>query len=150
MKKITRALRLRQLDKELAPYKELPRFKSGYIREIRDALGMSSPQLAKRMGMTHAAVLLMEHREAEETISLKTLNRAAEALDCELVYALVPKTSLAQTVRNQAQRKAIAQTKNIFRSMGLEQQSTDEEEKKELIDELTQELAQKGGRELWI
>jgi predicted DNA-binding mobile mystery protein A len=149
MSKSTKGLRLRQLDKELLCYKGLPVLNGSCIREIREALGMSSTQLAQRMGVHQSTVIRMEESEKDETISIDTLNRAARALGCRLVYALVPETSLAQTIRDQAQHKAITETGSVFHSMGLEQQSTEKESKEELIEELTQKFIQKGGRQLW-
>jgi predicted DNA-binding mobile mystery protein A len=110
---------------------------------------MSAAQLAKRLGVSQAAVTSMEQNEVAENISLKTLNKAAEALDCRLIYALIPKDSLENTVRNQANRKISAQTKNIFQSMGLEQQSTNKDERDRMINELIDDLVKRGGRELW-
>jgi predicted DNA-binding mobile mystery protein A len=149
MSKITTILRRRQLDKQLSNYRALPRFKAGYIREIRDALGMTGAQLAKRLGVSQAATASMERSEVEETISLNTLQRAAEALDCRLVYALVPKDSLEETVLRQAHRKTAPQAENIFRSMGLELQSTNKEERDRLREELIDELIKQAGNELW-
>ncbi len=142
-------LRRRQLDKQLSEYRKVPKFRAGYIREIRDALGMSGALLAKRLGISQAAIAFMERSEAEQTISLNTLARAAEAMDCKLVYALVPKDSLEETVHNQAYRKISPQAANIFRSMGLENQSTDKQEQQRLLKELIEELVKKGGSELW-
>jgi predicted DNA-binding mobile mystery protein A len=59
---------------------------------------MGVAQLAKRLGVTPAAVVQLEKRELAGTVTLESLRKAAEALDCELVYALVPKTSLAITL----------------------------------------------------
>jgi len=149
MPKTTITLRRRQLDKQLSQYKNLPKFKAGYIREIRDALGMSSTQLAERLGISQAGVVSTEQNEIEKTISLKTLARAAEALNCDLVYALVPKTSLEQMVLEQARQKISEEAESIFRSMALELQSTDKEERDLLINDLVDELIKQGGRELW-
>src|SRR3546814_3344955 len=70
----------------------------GWLRAIRDALGMSGRQLGKRLGITPQSVAELERSETLGTIQLKTLRRAAEALDCTLVYALVPNAFLAATV----------------------------------------------------
>src|SRR5262245_27532719 len=68
----------------------------GWVRAIRDALGMSSRQLANRMGQSQPAVTKLERSEASGGARLDSLRRAADALDCDLVYALVPRTSLEQ------------------------------------------------------
>jgi predicted DNA-binding mobile mystery protein A len=148
MTKATTALRRRQLDQLLNKYKDIPEFPRGYIREIRDALGMSSYQFAELLGVDQSTVMKMEQREANGAISLKNLNHAAQALGCRLVYALVPETSLQQKVLDQARSLAVADSESIFRSMGLEQQSTNSAEQAELINELTQERLLRP-RELW-
>ena len=148
MIKATSALRRRQLDKILNKYKDMPEFPHGYIREIRDALGMSSYQFAEWLGVSQPTALEMEQSEKSGAISLKNLRRAAEALGCKLVYALVPETSLQQSVLDRARSLAVADSEVVFRSMGLEQQSTNSAEQDELINELAQEWLLKP-RELW-
>lgn len=74
----------------------------GWIRAIRDAIGMTGPQLARRLGITAQGLVSVERSEAQGRIQLNTLRRAAEAMDCVLVYALVPKTSLKAMVDHRA------------------------------------------------
>jgi len=74
----------------------------GWVREIREALGMTSRQLAARMGCSQPAVVQLERSERKGGIRLETLERCAAALDCDLVYGLVPRTSLDDTVRTRA------------------------------------------------
>lgn len=78
----------------------------GWIRAIRTSLGMSGTELAARMGVGQSTVSGLEHSEVQGTIRLDTLRRAAEALDCDLVYYLSPRTTLEKAVRDQARRKA--------------------------------------------
>jgi predicted DNA-binding mobile mystery protein A len=80
---------------------------------------------------------------------LHTLERIAEALDCRLVYALVPNRSLETTIRNQAKKRAEEITSPVVRTMALEKQATQENERDNLTDELADELIRKGGRALW-
>lgn len=90
-------LRRRQLDQKLtSPTKpaEMPSFKRGFIREIREALGISSTQLARLVGVSQPAIVKLEKGERDGTVALNTLSKVAEALDCKLVYALVPNNSL--------------------------------------------------------
>ena len=61
--------------------------KEGWIRTLRKALGMSSPQLAKRLGVSKSQTSQMERMELEDRITLKQLRRVAKALDCDLHYA---------------------------------------------------------------
>jgi predicted DNA-binding mobile mystery protein A len=115
-------LRLRQLDAALERWRSAdlpPRPPSGWIRAIRDGLGMSATYLASRLGVATSTVTRLESSEADETISLSTLRRAAEALDCELRYALVPRQSLEATLEARAAALALEQMSAISHSMAL-------------------------------
>ena len=105
-----RNLRLKQLDRALEPYraarKEL-RPSKGWIRAIRQALGISSGDLARRLGTSRQLPLQLEKGEAEDRITLKSLRAAANALDCDLVYALVPRAdSMQELIENRARSEA--------------------------------------------
>jgi predicted DNA-binding mobile mystery protein A len=67
---------------------------------------MSSRQLAARLGLSQPAVSQLERSEVAGRIQLNSLRRAAAALDCEFVYALVPRTSLEETLDNRARALA--------------------------------------------
>lgn len=97
----------------------------GWIRAIRDALGMSLRQLGDRLGMAPQSVKSIEESEASGTIQLKTLKRVAEALDCVVVYALVPKTSLTAMVDLRAREIALRALGRVSHSMALEDQQVD-------------------------
>ena len=72
----------------------------GWIKAVREALGMTTAQLAKRIGVKQPSVVAIEQSEAKGTIELATLRRVAEALDCTLVYAFVPNKPLEAMVRD--------------------------------------------------
>lgn len=137
----------RQLDARLETLRPLagePRPPRGWIRAIRDALGMSTTELAKRMRVAQTRVSSIERAEADGTIKLDTLRRAADALDCDLVYFLVPRTSLDSAVQTQARRKAAASLRHVAHNMRLEDQAVDV---KDQIDDLAAELVDRRG--LW-
>jgi predicted DNA-binding mobile mystery protein A len=67
---------------------------------------MSSTELASRMAVGQSTISGIEHSEIRGTIKLETLQRAAAALDCDLIYYLAPRGSLEDTVRLQARLKA--------------------------------------------
>ena len=101
MKSDTRKRARHRLDERLRALQPIDRFKTppkGWIRALRDALGMTGAQLGARIGIRPQTVESIEKSEAAGTIQLNTLRRAAEALDCTLVYALVPNTSLETVV----------------------------------------------------
>lgn len=96
----------------------------GWIRAIRDALGMSSRQLAKRVGSSAANIEGLEKSEVSGTIQLRSLRRVAEEMDCVLVYALVPKTSLNDAVKHRAREIAMQEIGRVAHTMRLEGQAT--------------------------
>jgi predicted DNA-binding mobile mystery protein A len=95
----------------------------GWIKAIRESLGMSAEQVAKRLGISQPSVVAMEKSEAKGTIELATLRRAAAALNCTLVYALVPNKPLETIVRDRARAVARARRLPIEHSMLLEDQA---------------------------
>jgi predicted DNA-binding mobile mystery protein A len=96
----------------------------GWIRAVRNALGMSAADLAARLQVTSASVSDMERSERDHRIRLDTLERAARAMGCELVYALIPHESLAEIVQQQARTRVGPQVHAVTRAMDLEAQST--------------------------
>jgi predicted DNA-binding mobile mystery protein A len=128
MKPEIRTRARKRLDEKFRTYRPIENFTpppKGWVRAIRDALGMSLRQLGDRLGMTPQAVSYLEESEANGTVSLNTLRRAAEALDCVVVYALVPKTSLTGMVEKRARDIAMRAIGRVSHSMALEDQQVD-------------------------
>lgn len=143
-------LAARALDMKLSLARHWPaRPPRGWLRAIRDALGLTTKQLALRMGVSQPRVVALEKGEVEETLTLASLRRAAEALDCQLVYALVPKTPLAETVRNRARATADAQLQRVGHSMRLENQALTATEQRRQRDQLVDDLMRGSPRRLW-
>jgi predicted DNA-binding mobile mystery protein A len=122
-----RNLRLQQLDRSLESYqaaRKVPRPSKGWIRTIRQALGVSSGELARRLGTSRQLPLQLEKGEAEDRITLKSLRAVANALDCDLVYALVPR---ADNIQGLMETRARAEVKKhvlgVEHSMALENQA---------------------------
>eukprot|EP01037_Dinobryon_pediforme_P017394 gene17394-17584_t len=110
MNRDLRARARRRLDERLQALAPASRFAvppRGWIRAIRDALGMSGSQLGQRIGITAQSIQNLEESEANGTAQLNTLRKAAEAMDCVLVYALLPKSSLEGTVCDRERAIAI-------------------------------------------
>jgi len=97
----------------------------GWIRAIRSSLGLTAVALAKRLGVTPASVADLERSEASGTVSLNTLRKAATAMDCDLVYAIVPRTSLEAILEQRAAEKAQTMMGGVGQSMTLEAQSVE-------------------------
>lgn len=139
-----------RLDERLSAFRPENRFTAppkGWIRAIRDALGMSALQLGTRLGVKPQSVADLEKSEALGTIQLKTLRKAAEALDCTLVYALVPNSSLEKAVQTRAREIARKELARIGHTMDLEAQGLSKVEREAQIDDYIREHLR--ARDLW-
>src|SRR5229473_8273716 len=126
MKKARSAFQSRQrLDDRLQEFAQVTHHEipvRGWIKAIRESLGMTTAQLARRLGIKQPSVVAIEQSETKGSIELATLRRVAEALDCRLVYALVPKTTLELAVRERARAFARRRRAAVEHSMLLENQ----------------------------
>src|SRR5882672_627813 len=146
-----RSLPLQQLDKTLSPWRSLPRSRpsGGWLRAVRQALGMTTRQLAKAVGVTQAAVVDAERSEAKDDITLATLRRYATALDCELVYALVPNRPLQESLEARADKVARDHVLRVRHSMALEDQQTSDDTLEREVTELRGRLLEGKRSRLW-
>lgn len=129
MNKREQAIRARRmLDRrlsELPPASAFAPPQAGWIRAIRDALGFSARELGRRMGVTGATISEIEATEREGGVRLSTLRRAAEAMECTLVYAFVPRKSLDETVRRRAEEILSQLQQHADQTMRLEEQQSE-------------------------
>ena len=143
----------KQLDAKLEhfrPLRETMPPRKGWIRAIRDALGMTGEQLAKRLGVSNKQrISRIECDEIEGNVTIKTMRRVAEALDCVFVYGFVPRSSLEQTVRNRAEHVAKKRMERVSQTMRLEQQGLFEKEEKLALSDATESLVANPHRTLW-
>lgn len=121
----------------------------GWIRAVREVLGLTTTQLAKRLNISQPSVIDMEKAEQRGVISLDTLERAAAAMNCKLVYTLVPNDSFEETIRNQARKVAKARLERVQHTMRLEGQATSGRRSKNMLIELTDELLTGNPHRLW-
>lgn len=152
MRASDRAMARKNLDKRLRilmnpdPFARPAR---GWIKVLREALGMTTAQLAKRLGIAQPSVVGLEQAEASKAITLKTLERAARALDCTLVYALVPRKPLESVVQERAYQAARKRLHTISHSMALENQRVLEDDEQAQLERLAQKLIEGPGSALW-
>lgn len=121
----------------------------GWLKEIREALGRTERQQASRVGITGPTLHKAEQAEADERISLGQLRRLADALDCELVYALVPRKPLTQVVEDQATSVARAEVLGVAHTMTLESQRPTEARIGKQISRRAEQLLNGRWSELW-
>jgi predicted DNA-binding mobile mystery protein A len=127
--------------------KEAPVPPGGWLRAIRTAIGMPASYAAKRTDLTQQGFSILEKSEASETITLKSLKRAANALDCDLVYALVPRHgSVKKLIERQATSRARKMILPVSHSMHLESQGSKSGAK---VVELARRFASRPSRALW-
>ena len=142
----------RQLDKRFAqigPRTLFSRPPTGWVRAIRKSLGMTAAQLAELIGVSRQGVLEIENSEARDAVTLRALQRVAAALDCTLIYAIVPNTSLEQVVRARARLVAAERVGKAEQTMRLEDQALPTDDRQAQIDDLADELVQRDRRTLW-
>src|SRR6266702_1532168 len=147
-----RQIARQQLDKTLSQFgsaKGIQAPVKGWIRAVREVLGMSGTQLAQRLKVSQPRIPKLEQDELSGAVTLKTMRQAAEALDCVFVYALVPRTSLEDTVRAQARKIAAERMQRVSHTMLLEAQGLAEEEQRASLDAAVEELVREMPKELW-
>jgi predicted DNA-binding mobile mystery protein A len=132
----------KQLDerfKQLGPVKRYATPVRGWVKAIREALGMTTAQLAKRLNVKQPSVAALEQSEEKGTVELATLRRVAEALDCTLVYAFIPNKPLNTIVRDRARSFLRQRRGPVEHSMLLEDQQVEEKNAEARLDEIIRE-----------
>jgi len=152
MRSKDRVLARKHLDNKLESIRrsnDVLRPPKGWVKAIREALGMSAEQLAARIGVTRPRVYEIEKAEVSGSITLNSLERAAHALDCKLVYTLIPRRSLQEAVEMRALEIAKERIRSAAHTMTLEDQALNEKELLEQIGALARELSDQGGPGFW-
>lgn len=145
-------LRLAQTDRSLESFTALkgqPVPSGGWLRAIREALGRSLRAQAARVHIAAPNLHKSEAAEAEGRITLGQLRKLAAGLDCELVYALVPREPLQKMVEAQASRLAQQEVLGVAHSMGLEDQRPSDAFLAQQLDERKRELLAGSWSKLW-
>lgn len=152
MRKISKKLVREQLEETLNKLKVLKYFNPppfGWIKALRSGLNMSGRQLANRIGVTKQSISRMEQDEVTGSITIKSMRKVAEGLDCVFVYGFVPRTSLEDTIRTRSEQVARERMKRIDRTMSLEEQNIKKENFEKLINDDVKKMVEKMPRTLW-
>ncbi len=146
-----RTLALEQLDEALATYgNAATRPPKGWIRALREALGMSAGQLARRAGVSRETIATLERSEAKGTITLASLEKLARALGCRVAYAVIPEGgSVTELRRARALALARKELAPVSHSMRLEQQGLSGEREHRQLERHAQALLAGSPRRLW-
>lgn len=148
----TEGLARKHLERRLAPLRQAPglaRPARGWVKALREALGMTAAQLGGRIGVSQSRIARIEKDEAEDSVTLATLRRVAEGMDCTLVYALVPNRSLDEVLRERARAAAEVQLTRTHHHMRLENQPVDRRDLDEERERLAAEILAGDPRRLW-
>lgn len=142
-----------QLDRKLLKFQELTEITippTGWIHAVRIALNMSLKQFGNKLGMTPQSAKEVEIREKNGSITLKTLNNAADSLNMKLVYILIPKNGSLQSLVERAAYDAAE--KIVMRTsitMKLENQENTEERLQKAIKDKADEIMREMPKYLW-
>ena len=149
----TQSLQIQQLNSKMltvAAIKKITPPPTGWIKEVRNALGMTSQQLGNKLSITKQSIQIIERREVEGSITLKTLRDVANGLDMELVYGFVPKDgTLDALIERKARELAIKIVNRTSNTMKLEDQENSEKRIKKAIEERTTILKTEMPKILW-
>lgn len=147
-----RQLRLEQVQSSVGLYSELAKRRApmrGWLKLIREAIGLTERQQAARLGVTGSSLHKAEQAEADGRITLGQLRKLAEGLDCDLVYALVPRKPLTAVVEDQARTIAMQEVGAVAHTMSLEDQRPGAERLRKQVQQRTDELLRGRWSELW-
>ena len=157
VKKIDQVKKFNLLRKQLAPKqaafrsaKTIVNPANGWLNAVRTSLGMSLEQVAHKLGVSKQNVQSLEMREKQKTISLKSLETVAHAMDMQLVYALIPKDdTLDALIERKAEALAYDLVQRTAQTMILEDQEVPYERLKDAVAERKQEIIQNNPKTLW-
>ena len=145
-------LRVEQLQATVKAYgilltKRVP--SRGWLKEIREALGLTERQQAARLGIASSTLHKSEQSEAQDRITLGQLRKLADGLGCDLVYALVPRKPLLEVVQDRAKQLAKEEVYGVAHTMSLEDQRPTDERIQMQVNRRAEELLRGKWADLW-
>lgn len=123
--------------------------KGGWLRAIRTALDMPQAFVAARLGVSQAAIAKYETSEKDGTIQLASLRKAARAMDCDLVYAILPRENLEEVRLERAKELARRTIKAVAQTMALEDQSVPDDGSEDRVTEIARVILAENPRSIW-
>lgn len=138
------SMQLRQMDRAAKAAREManlaPIVPGGWLMSLRKALGISRQILAARLKIHPTTLLASEKGEVDGTITLNQLRRIASALDCTVVYAVVPREAPSDVLMREAEKVAQREMSRLFHTMDMEKQSVAADARRRLFEEYKKEL----------
>lgn len=121
----------------------------GWIKTVREALGMTSSQLAMRAGLSQSRISHLEKAEEDGNVKLSTMQNIAKGLGMEFVYGFVPKDTLESMVREQARKIAMDRMKRLNHTMRLELQELSDNEKENALKDMIDKILIDEPKDFW-
>jgi len=144
-----RKMKAKQIEHEIKAISGLSRPQIGWVKTIRETLGMNTRQLGKRCGVSSERIIKIEADEIEGRTTVATLEKAARAMNCKLVYAFVPNSKIIDFIEKAAEDKARIQLTQTSHHMALEDQEISTESMKDQIDILKEEILRNNIKHIW-
>ena len=127
----------------------LPLPSEGWIKTVRKSLGLSGADLARKIGKSRSEINRIEKSELDGIITIKTIRKIAKTMNCKFVYAIIPNTSIENILYNQAIKKAEKIVKTTSVHMAFEQQALSEQQIREEIEKIAQEILINPPSDFW-
>ena len=121
----------------------------GWIKTIREVLGLSTSQLGKKVGIDQSRISRLENAEKAGNLKLSSLQNIAQGLNMKFVYGFVPEDTLEAMVRDQAKRIALKRLKILDNTMRLEKQALSEEEKQKFLGDMIEKILIDNLKNIW-
>ena len=141
-----------QLDKRLLFLKDFASSgipEQGWIKTIREALGLSTTQLGKKAGLDQSRISRLENAEKDGSLKLSSLQKIAKGLNMKFVYGFVPEDSLEQMVRAEARKIALKRLKRLTATMRLEEQQLSREEQEKALEDMIEKILVEQPKDFW-
>ena len=137
--------------KDLITLRNIPKPRSGWLKALRTGLGISARQLGQRLGVTHQVVMRLEKGEVEGTTTIDSIQKAANAMDCIFIYAVVPTkhASLDALLEDKATSLARKIAEEVGHSMAMEDQKVEKHFTEEQIKQLAKKLKDDLDPRIW-
>jgi predicted DNA-binding mobile mystery protein A len=150
MKYKNKKLQIDQIDEQLVKYKSVSAAPSkGWLHTIRTSLSMTAAQLALKLKSSPQAILALEKREAEGSITLNKLKEIGAAMDLKLVYGFVPKETLEKMIEEKARELATQIVMRTSKQMAMEDQKISDKKLKKAIEDRTEEIIRNVPKSIW-
>ncbi len=141
-----------QIDQKIISLKQFASLgmpQQGWIKTIREALGLSASQLGKKVGIDQSRISRLENSEKSGDLKLSSLQKIAKGLNMKFVYGFVPEDTLEAMVREQAKRIALKRLETLDPTMRLEKQALSNEEQKKALEDMIEKILIDNPKDFW-